>query len=281
VGSHRAEPATRTLPRAARVHHGATGRDHAVPAPVSSAAAATSGRRRRGATRAFGRVGVLGALVAVTVVVPVTQGALADAGSGYATVSDAALPSTVQALTSTPATQLPPASLVTADAALSLRSAAAVSRSADRSPLPDCDGQPHPGGENGTIPDAWLCTLFDGHTRLRADAAVALAQMNEAFVQRFGADLCLSSGYRSLAEQRAVKATRGSLAADPGRSNHGWGLAIDFCSEETSGARWTWLQKNAAIYGFGNPAWAQPGGSGPYERWHWELTKAVAESGFN
>jgi len=281
VGSHRAQPATLPAARAARVHRGVTGRDRTTPSTVVRAPAAPSGRRRRGATRVLGRVGVLGALVAVTVVVPVTQGALADAGSGYATASDAALPSTLQALTATPATQLPPASLVTADAALSLRSAGAVSRSADRSPLPDCDGQAHPGGQNGSIPDAWLCTLFDGHTRLRADAAVALAQMNEAFVQRFGADLCMASGYRSLAEQRAVKATRGSLAADPGRSNHGWGLAVDFCSQETSGARWTWLQQNAAVYGFGNPAWAQPGGSGPYERWHWELTKAVAESGFN
>ncbi len=280
MGSHRAQPATRAAARAVRVHHGVGGHDRpAAHLPRTAVPAASSGRR--GATRVLGRLGVLGALVAVTVVVPVTQGALADVGSGYATVSDAALPSTVQALTSTPATQLPPASLVTADAALSLRSAVAASRSAERSPLPGCDGQPHPGGTNGALPAAWLCTLFDGHTRLRADAAVALAQMNDAFVQRFGADLCLASGYRSLAEQRAVKATRGYLAADPGHSNHGWGLAVDFCSEETTGARWDWLQKNAAVYGFGNPAWAQPGGSGPYERWHWELTKAVQESGFN
>lgn len=281
MGSHRAQPTTRAAARAVRVHRGATAHEPTAARPVEQAPAAVHGRRRRGATRALGRVGVLGSLVAVTVVVPVTQGAFSAAGSGYATVNDAALPSTVQALTSTPAAQLPPASLVTAGTALSLRSAAVTSRSADRSPLPNCDGVAHPGGQNGAIPDAWLCTLFDGHTRLRADAAVALAQMNEAFVQRFGADLCLASGYRTYAEQRAVKADRGSLAADPGRSNHGWGLAVDFCSEETSGARWTWLQKNAAVYGFGNPAWAQPGGSGPYEKWHWELTKAVEESGFN
>ena len=281
MGSHRAQPATRTTPQLVRVHHvvGAD-RERTRPAGAVSSAPQPVGRRR-GAARALGRVGVLGALVAVTVVVPLTQGALADAGSGFATVSDAALPSTVAALTSTPATQLPPASLVTADTTLALRSAGAASRSAERSPLPDCDGQAHPGGQNGALPAAWLCTLFDGHTRLRADAAVALAQMNEAFVQRFGADLCLASGYRTLAEQRSLKATRGYLAADPGHSNHGWGLAVDFCAQETSGARWTWLQTNAAVYGFGNPAWAQPGGSGPYERWHWELTKAVAADGFN
>lgn len=47
----------------------------------------------------------------------------------------------------------------------------------------------------------------------------------------------------------------------------------------TSGSRWDWLQANAATYGFENPDWAQPGGSGPYERWHWEYLKGVKADG--
>ncbi|MCR6689422.1 MAG: M15 family metallopeptidase [Cellulomonas sp.] len=114
---------------------------------------------------------------------------------------------------------------------------------------------------------------------MRADAASALAQLNTLYVAQFGADICVSSGYRTLQQQYAVKAQKGGLAAQPGKSNHGWGLAVDFCSSMTSGSRWDWLQANAATYGFENPDWAQPGGSGPYERWHWEYLKGVKADG--
>jgi hypothetical protein len=33
------------------------------------------------------------------------------------------------------------------------------------------------------------------------------------------------------------------------------------------------------VFGWENPAWARPGGSGPYERWHWEYTKGVMADG--
>jgi hypothetical protein len=32
---------------------------------------------------------------------------------------------------------------------------------------------------------------------------------------------------------------------------------------------------NAPRYGWINPAWAQPGGSGPQEAWHWEFNCAA------
>lgn len=239
-------------------------------------------RSRRGATRLVGRLGVLGALAGITVVLPVAQSTLAEAGVPNVFASHVALPSTLDALTGTPTSQQPPASLVTAagaSSAISIADVERVSRSVERSPLAGCDGVRRPSKVNGELPADSLCTLFDGHTQMRADAAVALAKLNEAYVAKFGADMCLSSGYRTLAQQTAVKAEKGGLAAAPGTSNHGWGLAIDFCSRETQGARWAWLNENGPLYGFVNPSWALPGGSGPHEPWHWEYLKGVEEDG--
>lgn len=260
MGSHRDEPAS---PRRRRREA------HAAP-------------HRRSASRIVGRVGVLAALTGITVVLPVSQSALAAAGVPLAFATHVALPSTVDALTAVPPSQQAPSSLLSASGATVAVDASAVekvSRSVERNPLAGCDGVSRPGTKNGLLPAASLCTLFDGHTQLRADAAVALATLDEAYVAKFGSDMCLESGYRTLAQQYAVKAERGGLAATPGTSNHGWGLAVDFCSRETSGARWAWLKENGPLYGFQNPSWAQYGGGGPHEPWHWEFVKGVEAAG--
>jgi hypothetical protein len=225
------------------------------------------------------RTGVLACLAAVTVAVPLTQQAAQGGDQSIDDVqADLTLPDTVQALTAAPTSVLPPASLLSSDAT-ALRAQVEVSRSEERSPLPGCDGEASTGASNGQIPQSDLCYLWDGKTELRADAAEALAELNAMWVTRFGTDLCLSSGYRTLAEQRAVKAAKGSLAAPAGRSNHGWGLAVDLCTTQTTGTQWEWLNENAPLFGWENPAWAKPGGSGPYERWHWEYTKGVMADG--
>ncbi|MCC2315143.1 M15 family metallopeptidase [Cellulomonas xiejunii] len=281
MGSHRAEPTTRTR----RDRRSGPGTD-AIPVPVAGTPV-TEGMRppvavdapRRRSTRVLGRCGVLAALVAVTVVVPISQG-LAD-GEIVAGPQepDPRLPSTVTALTAIPLSDLPPTPLVSADGTSRLRALAEVSRDAERSALPGCDGSVRAAGENGLLATKDLCTLWDGRTQMRADAAVALAELNEAHVARFGTDLCVVSGYRTLAQQRSVKAQKGGMAATPGKSNHGWGLAMDFCSIETSGARWTWLNDNGPTFGWEQPNWAVRGGSGPYEPWHWEYTKGVKADG--
>ncbi|RHA39512.1 M15 family metallopeptidase [Cellulomonas rhizosphaerae] len=246
-----------------------------------AAPAAHPKKSRHRPARAATRLGVLTALAAVTVVIPVSQGAIA----GTAVISgepltNATFPSTVSALTAAQPSMLPPASLVPTDGAVSVRAlAAAASRDETRSLLPGCNPATRAPGSNGLLAEKDLCTLWDGHTRLRADAASSLAEFNAAYVARFGADMCLASGYRTLAEQRSVKATRGGLAAAPGKSNHGWGLATDFCSQLTYGERWTWINANAPTFGWENPAWAKPGGSGPFEKWHWEYTKGVKADG--
>ncbi|WP_456845333.1 M15 family metallopeptidase [Cellulomonas sp. P5_C6] len=236
--------------------------------------------RRRRPTRAAARLGVLGVLAGITVVIPVSQGLIpGPVAFGSDALADSTLPTTVSALAGTPMSALPPTSLVSADGAMQARSLSASSRTEERSLLPGCDGSVRPAGENGLLKVADLCTLWDNHTQLRADAAVSLAEFNQAFAARFGGDLCLASGYRTLAEQRAVKAQKGGLAAAPGKSNHGWGLAVDLCQDQTSGVKWRWITENGPTYGWQNPAWAQPGGSGPHEKWHWEYAKGVQQDG--
>ena len=56
-------------------------------------------------------------------------------------------------------------------------------------------------------------------------------------------------------------------------------VAIDLCPTDTRGGPWDWLVENGGVYGWENPAWAQSGGSGPFEPWHWEFTRGVMESG--
>ncbi len=152
----------------------------------------------------------------------------------------------------------------------------AASESMPDPALAGCSGEASGLGSNGQVPTSELCDLWDGQTHVRADAAVALTKLNEAYSQRFGEPMCITDGYRSYDQQVAVKAAKGYLAATPGTSNHGWGLAVDLCPQTYAGERWSWLAENAPAFGWDNPPWARPGGS-KYEPWHWELTEEVAE----
>jgi D-alanyl-D-alanine carboxypeptidase len=148
-----------------------------------------------------------------------------------------------------------------------------ASRGGERSVLPGCDGIYNDVSyENGRLPASVMCTLWDPDQRLRADAAVSFAKLNVAFKQRFGKNMCITDAYRSLAAQIEVKAQRGSFAAQPGTSEHGWGLAVDLCDgiQTGAGAEYQWMRTNAPRYGWDNPTWARSGGSGPNEPWHWE-----------
>ncbi|GAA1848112.1 Rv3654c family TadE-like protein [Myceligenerans crystallogenes] len=128
------------------------------------------------------------------------------------------------------------------------------------------------GHTNGQIPPDALCELsFAAGQRLRCDAAAAAGRLNGAFRAEFGRDLSVTDSYRSYAQQVAVKASKGALAAPPGMSNHGWGQALDLGGgiESFGSAEHLWMAANAARYGWIHPAWARPGGSKP-EPWHWE-----------
>lgn len=216
----------------------------------------------------------------ITVVLPLTGWVSPGNGTfvAGASATEAALPATLDVLANSTVGTVPPPAIA-ASAATATRAEIAASRSEVRIPLPGCNGSDRSAGANGQLKTSDLCTLWDGSLQLRGDAASSLAELSLGFKARFGRDLCVTDAYRTLAEQRVLKATKGGLAAVPGRSNHGWGLAIDLCSTETSGAGWTWIKENGAIYGWENPAWALSGGSGPHEPWHWEYTRGVEADG--
>ncbi len=163
------------------------------------------------------------------------------------------------------------------DGIIRLRSDEESSRSGVRALLPECDGfVPELEQLNGRMDNTYLCELWDDGHYLRADAAVAFAQLNEAYRVEYGRDICITDSYRDFGEQVTLRELKGRLAAVPGTSNHGLGLATDLCGGvNTAGAPYWWLRENAPAYGWDNPAWARSGGSGIYEPWHWEYFPGV------
>ncbi|WP_145811376.1 peptidoglycan DD-metalloendopeptidase family protein [Kribbella amoyensis] len=129
------------------------------------------------------------------------------------------------------------------------------------------------GYSNGMIPASKLCALSNGHS-LRCDAAASYAQLAAAYEQRFGRKLCITDSYRSYAAQVDLYGRKPSLAALPGTSNHGWGLAVDLCGgiERFGTAQYQWMVQHATAYGWVHPAWAKQGGNRE-EPWHWEFTR--------
>lgn len=143
---------------------------------------------------------------------------------------------------------------------------------------PPSDGSAGPWGgyENGRIPISALQPIpWEPQYVLRADAAAALAAMNQAFRAQFGYDLPINDGYRDYAGQVEARRIYGDGAATPGQSNHGWALAIDIAERSRAAIgfgsdTYAWLKANAGRYGWAHPDWAEPSGSGPHEAWHWE-----------
>ena len=185
-------------------------------------------------------------------------------------------PSTLEALTATNLDLSPPPSLVSPRGSDRQDHSTHVSRSESRLEYRTetgtvyCDGIVTDPGTNGRVPDAELCDLWQRPYRDRADAAVSLFALNDVYTAAFGEPICLTSAYRTYEEQAVLRRKKGAIAAPAGLSNHGWGLAVDFCSETYTGERGDWLWDNAATFGWENPAWARKGGSGYYEPWHWE-----------
>ncbi|QDW62199.1 M15 family metallopeptidase [Oerskovia sp. KBS0722] len=129
------------------------------------------------------------------------------------------------------------------------------------------------GYSNGNIPTDVLCSpsFAPGHF-VRCDGVYYLEQLNTAYRAAFGTDISVTSSYRSYASQVSVKASKGSLAAPPGTSNHGMGQALDLGGgiNQFGTAQYNWMRENAPAYGWDNPTWARPGGANP-EAWHWEF----------
>jgi len=133
------------------------------------------------------------------------------------------------------------------------------------------------GYSNGMIPASKLCGIgVFGHL-LRCDAAAAYLKLASAYRAQFGKTLCITDSYRSYASQVDLYARKPSLAALPGTSNHGWGVAVDLCGgiQKYGTQQYRWMKAHAPAYGWVHPAWADQGGSRE-EPWHWEYANPAS-----
>lgn len=118
---------------------------------------------------------------------------------------------------------------------------------------------------NGKIPSEALTQLDQGSHKLYAPAAFAWNSL-VASARADGINLTITDSYRSYEEQvdlvrRKGLYSEGGLAATPGTSNHGWGLAVD--ADVTDPETRAWLQQNGPRFG-----WVE---AVPREPWHWEF----------
>ncbi|WP_419704921.1 D-alanyl-D-alanine carboxypeptidase family protein [Promicromonospora sp. NFX87] len=132
------------------------------------------------------------------------------------------------------------------------------------------------GYANGRIPTDVLCPLeFASGHMLRCDAAERLTALSELFEQEFGYPIPITDSYRSYEAQVTLAGIKPHLAAIPGTSNHGWGIAVDLGNPIAGGRspEYVWLRLHGPDYGWDNPSWAQLDGSKP-EPWHFEFFAA-------
>jgi LAS superfamily LD-carboxypeptidase LdcB len=121
---------------------------------------------------------------------------------------------------------------------------------------------------NGTIPAGALHQVGDTRHRLWTPAAQSLTALI-ADARRDGVSIGVTDSYRSYAEQvdlvrRKGLYSQGGLAAKPGTSDHGWGMAADLDLNSKAQA---WMRANGAKYGFEEDT--------PREPWHWAYTPHV------
>lgn len=279
-----------------------------VPAPRSRrelrereerAAARRRAEARRARNGQLPQAGVAGVLGLATIVAPLagdvmpngghtaeaSQGGPAAAAVRPVAVTDfRVLPAVADATAEVPETLA--AAVVdapTAEELAAMRDAASrASRELERKALeqarldaavPGCDAAHIDiGAANGRLSTDDMCELWGTGHYLRADAAVALAKLSFAYREHFGTDLEITDSYRSYSSQVRLRYRKPGLAAVPGTSEHGWGLAVDLGGGvERADGHYQWLRENAPAFGWDNPDWARSGGSGPYEPWHWEF----------
>ncbi len=115
---------------------------------------------------------------------------------------------------------------------------------------------------NGKIPATALSKVGDTDHKLWAPAAESLTRMI-ADAKRDGVTIGITDSYRPYGEQvdlarRKGLYSQGGLAAKPGTSEHGWGMAADL---DLNSKALTWMRANAEKYGFDENV--------PRESWHW------------
>jgi LAS superfamily LD-carboxypeptidase LdcB len=131
------------------------------------------------------------------------------------------------------------------------------------------------GQQNGRLKNVERLGDKWGDASLYAPAAEAFRKMNAAFRAARGHDLVVNDSYRNYEGQVAAKADatakgRPLFAATPGKSKHGWGLALDLGGgmQSFDSGDYKWMKANAIKFGFNHPDFADDANT--REPWHWE-----------
>jgi D-alanyl-D-alanine carboxypeptidase len=132
--------------------------------------------------------------------------------------------------------------------------------------------------DSGKVPSSALSPIPWAPTHVvRTDVLDGLIELDAAYRQAFGEHLTINSSYRSYEAQASIYDPSSPIAAPPGCSNHGMGLAVDIGGgvETFDTEQYNWLKANAKAFGWVHPAFAEPNGRVP-EPWHWESVLARA-----
>lgn len=143
---------------------------------------------------------------------------------------------------------------------------------------------PYSGGydpRNGRLAPSQLCLVpFMPSHYIHCRALTDLVGFHRAYQARFGERLPIDtwdrSTYRTLAEQDRTWAEIGPpIAARPGTSPHGWGLAVDMYEGPEFGfgsERYRWMRANGPRFGWENLPWHHETGPVP-EYWHFDYVR--------
>jgi hypothetical protein len=133
--------------------------------------------------------------------------------------------------------------------------------------------------EHLSNPSSYSLAPTESDNTMTTSTACAFDKMASAAKQA-GVAIKINSGFRTIARQnyfwncyQTKKCNNGNLAAKPGTSNHGKGIALDLntdCGGQTGAkpncggsAVYQWLYNNAHKYGFIRTVQTEP--------WHWEF----------
>ena len=122
--------------------------------------------------------------------------------------------------------------------------------------------------ENGKLPASDLTPIPGG--QLRKDAAIAWLAMRSFIGKETGVWICPTSprtAYRPVQDQHyfwnLYQSGKGALAARPGTSNHGWGIAVDLPTPAMQAA----VRQHGHTFGWGIKGGQLPSDA-PSEAWH-------------
>ncbi|WP_324651066.1 M15 family metallopeptidase [Georgenia sp. H159] len=115
---------------------------------------------------------------------------------------------------------------------------------------------------NGKVPPHALAPIDGTGHKLWAPAAAKFQELL-ATAKAQGVDIGINDSYRTYDRQvelvdRLGLYPEGGLAAVPGTSRHGWGMAVDL---KLDGEALTWMRANGERFGFVEDT--------PRETWHW------------